>query len=142
MFEALRDLSSPRRKDATLSPGEDNQAESADQPEKRPSKSTLDLRLGGDSSAFVRLIHAMTRASRGTLLVQKYRAACAQARLALQELKDPNRELNESETRAIVRKVDDILGLTAASQDQGAWSLRRRPGSSSLTPEAEPANDR
>ena len=135
-------MDATRRTDATESSAEDNQAESADQPEKHPSKSTLDLRLGGDSSAFVRLIHALTRASRETLLVQKYRAACAQARLALQELKDPNRELNESETRAIVRKVDDILGLPAACQDQGAWSLQRRPGNSAPTPEAEPANDR
>jgi hypothetical protein len=66
--------------------------------------------LGGDSSAFVDLIHALARASRETLLVQKYRDACAQARLTLQELKDLNRALNESETRAIVRKVDQLLG--------------------------------
>ena len=50
-------------------------------------------------------------ASRETLQLQKYRDACAHLRAALHELKDPKRKLNESETRAIVLKVDDILGL-------------------------------
>jgi len=77
-------------------------------------RSALDLRLGGDSAAFVRLINALVRASRETMLVQKYRDACARARDTLREL-DPKRKLDESETRAIVRKVDEILGLAPAS---------------------------
>ena len=80
-------------------------------PQNRRPRSVLDLKLGGDSAAFVRLINALARASRETMLVQKYRDACARARNALQELKDPKRNLTESETRAIVLKVDNILGL-------------------------------
>ena len=72
---------------------------------------SLNKRLGGDCAAFARLINALARASRETMQLQKYREACAQARAALQELKDPNRKLTESETRAIVRKVDGFLGL-------------------------------
>jgi hypothetical protein len=79
-----------------------------------PKRSILDCRLGGDSAAFVRLINALVRASRETMLVQKYRDACARARAALREL-DPKRKLDESETRAIVRKVDEILGLASSS---------------------------
>jgi hypothetical protein len=72
---------------------------------------SLDKKLGGDSAAFARLLNALARASKETMLLQKYRQACAHARAALHELKDPKRKLNESETRAIVFKVDEILGL-------------------------------
>ena len=73
----------------------------------------LESKLGGDSAAFARLLNALSRASRETLQLQKYRDVCDRARAALQELKDPKRKLNESETRAIVLKVDDILGLSS-----------------------------
>jgi len=72
----------------------------------------LDDKLGGDCSSFARLLNALARASRETIHLQKYREACARARTALQDLKDPKRKLSESETRAIVMKVDDLLGLT------------------------------
>jgi hypothetical protein len=78
---------------------------------------SLDDKLGGDCAAFARLLNALSRASRETLQLQKYRDACSRARAALLELKDPKRKLNESETRAIVLKVDDILGLR--SDDPG-----------------------
>jgi hypothetical protein len=77
----------------------------------------LESKLGGDSAAFARLLNALSRASRETLQLQKYRDVCGRARAALQELKDPKRKLNESETRAIVLKVDDILGLGSADPD-------------------------
>jgi hypothetical protein len=77
----------------------------------------LESKLGGDSAAFARLLNALSRASRETLQLQKYRDVCDRARAALNELKDPKRKLNESETRAIVLKVDDILGL--GSDDPG-----------------------
>jgi len=83
IFEALRDLS----------PG------------------SLDKKLGGDSIAFARLLNALARASRETMLLQKYREACAQARAALQPLKDPNRKLSDNERHVIVHHVDQILGL-------------------------------
>jgi hypothetical protein len=71
----------------------------------------LDLRLGGDSTAFVRLINALARASRETMLVQKYRDACARARAVLRELKDPKRKLTEDERHHLILQVDEILGL-------------------------------
>ena len=52
------------------------------------------------------------------MLLQKYRTACAQARDALSELKNPKRKLNQNETRAIVRKVDEILGLGSSDYNE------------------------
>jgi hypothetical protein len=78
---------------------------------------SLNKRLGGDCAAFARLINALARASRETMQLQKYRETCARARAALEELKDPNRKLNESETRAIVRRVDEILGLGGRGEE-------------------------
>ncbi len=74
---------------------------------------SLNEKLGGDCAAFARLINALARASRETMLVQKYREACAQARAALSQLNDPNRKLTDEERRNIVRQVDEILGLAS-----------------------------
>src|SRR6266481_9582057 len=76
---------------------------------------SLDNKLGGDSAAFARLLNALSRASRETLQLQKYREACAKARAALQPLRDPKRKLTENENRSLVLMVDNILGLP--SQD-------------------------
>jgi len=76
---------------------------------------SLDNKLGGDSAAFARLLNALSRASRETLQLQKYREACARARAALQPLRDPKRKLTENENRSLVLMVDNILGLP--SQD-------------------------
>ena len=78
---------------------------------------SLDKKLGGDSAAFVRLLNALARTSRETMMLQKYREACAKARAALHELKDPKRKLSDSERRAIVRHVDDILGIRSDDDD-------------------------
>src|SRR5262249_24523481 len=83
IFEALRDLS----------PG------------------SLDKKLGGDSRAFTRLIHALARASRETLQLQKYQDACAKARADLATLRDPKRKLTESERQVILKHADDVLGF-------------------------------
>jgi len=90
IFEALRDLGSaspppsprPANGAAVPSPRREGQgegefnppADSASQLENRNSRirnprSQLDLKLGGDSAAFVRLINALARASRGLGLV-------------------------------------------------------------------------
>src|ERR1051326_2081093 len=53
---------------------------------------SLDDKLGGDSAAFARRLNALCRASRESLLLQKYREACAKARAALQALRDPKRK--------------------------------------------------
>jgi len=72
---------------------------------------TLDEKLGGNAAAFARLIHALARASRETLQLQKYRESCAKARAALQNLRDPKHKLTEDERRSLVLMVDDIMGL-------------------------------
>jgi hypothetical protein len=87
----------------------------------------LESKLGGDSAAFARLLNALSRASRETLQLQKYRDVCARARAALHELKDPKRKLNESETRAIVLKVDDILGLRSDDAEEETPPPSRPP---------------
>jgi hypothetical protein len=61
--------------------------------------------------AYTRLFSALPRITREALRYQKYRDACAQARAELKKVYDPERELSDSERRAIVRKVDQILGL-------------------------------
>jgi hypothetical protein len=76
---------------------------------------SLDDKLGGDSAAFARLLNALSRASRETLQLQKYREACAKARAALQNLRDPKRKLSDDERRSLVLMVDELLGLP--SQD-------------------------
>jgi hypothetical protein len=80
---------------------------------------SLNQKLGGDCAAFARLLNALARASRETMMLQKYREACAQARAALKGLKDPNRKLTDAERRAIVLEVDEILGLR--TQDDGDY---------------------
>ncbi|HWH69468.1 MAG TPA: phage protein Gp27 family protein [Candidatus Sulfotelmatobacter sp.] len=84
----------------------------------------LDEKLGGNSAAFARLLNALCRASKETLQLQKYREACAQARAQLQPLKDPNRKLTEEEHRAIVRKVDEILGLGSPDSEGPLYGPR------------------
>ncbi len=79
---------------------------------------SLNKKLGGDCAAFARLLNALARASKETMQLQKYRKACARARAQLRELKDPKRKLDESETRAIVRKVDEILGFGSPEDEE------------------------
>jgi hypothetical protein len=87
MFEALRDLSfplppNPEGPQNDLNPGAQLAAHtpSADPTERsrhgRP-RSKLDFRLGGDSSAFIRMIHALARTARETLHVQQRHAQCS-----------------------------------------------------------------
>jgi hypothetical protein len=72
---------------------------------------SLNEKLGGDVAAFARLLNALARASRETMLLQKYREVCAQARAALQPMKNAKRTLSDKERHAIVHHVDEILGL-------------------------------
>lgn len=75
---------------------------------------SLDEKLGGDAASFARLLNALARASRETMQLQKYRQACAEARAALEPMKDPKRKLSDDERHAIVQHVDEILGLDQA----------------------------
>jgi hypothetical protein len=60
---------------------------------------------------YVNIINSIARLSREALGFQKYREACALARTELAKLKDPNRDLSQEETLAIVDKLDRILGF-------------------------------
>ncbi|HSU54210.1 MAG TPA: hypothetical protein VLT36_09145 [Candidatus Dormibacteraeota bacterium] len=74
--------------------------------------STLSANLQDLSPAFLRLLAVLPRITREALRYQKYREACLQARAQLEPLRDPKRELDDDERRAIVRRVDKILGFT------------------------------
>ena len=159
IFEALRDLgmaTSPGRASVPASPisasplppstPDDGEPAAPNQKLKiKNQKSLLDFRLGGDSAAFVRLIHALARASRETVLVQKYRELCTAAHAALAPLNDPDRDLTEEETLAIVRRVDRILGFepsaslpdhlkNSVSKHAHAWSPASEHGLTSFSP--------
>ncbi len=101
-------------------------------------RSILDLALGGDSMAFVRLINALARASRETLLIQKYRDAIAQARAALKPLLDAKRKLTQSETRAIVMKVNELMGLVGEADESDHNSGPEAPANGSPDPNSPP----
>ncbi len=75
------------------------------------------LDLSNDPMAFARVMNSVARASRELMLLQKYQDANALARLKLQPLLDPERELTDSETKAIVSQVDKILGLSGPLPD-------------------------
>ncbi len=76
--------------------------------------------IADDPDKYTRIVNALSRLARETLALQKYHDVCAQARAALRELKDPKRKLTESETRAIVEQVDQILGLTSEPEPRPA----------------------
>ena len=99
---------------------------------------SLDDKLGGDSAAFARLLNALSRASRETLQLQKYREACAKARAALQNLRDPKRKLSDDERRSLVLMVDELLGLP--SQDDPSCTARESSEVGRVTPCAPPTD--
>jgi hypothetical protein len=122
------------------SDGEPAQIENQKSKIKNHRRSLLDVKLGGDSAAFVRLINALARASRETMLLQKYRTACAQARAALSELKDPKRKLTEAERRSIVLQVDDILGLGSPEDDEPEPGDQLPESSANPSPDSIPSS--
>jgi hypothetical protein len=60
---------------------------------------------------FLRIVQAIPRYAQMALNYQKFREACAQAQNEVQRLRDPNRELTDSERNAILDKLDRILGF-------------------------------
>jgi hypothetical protein len=99
---------------------------------------SLNQKLGGDCAAFARLLNALARASRETMVLQKYREACAQARAALQGLKDPKRKLTDAERRSIVLEVDEILGLHTQGDNE---DLAQNSGPESNNAPNEPRDE-
>ena len=74
---------------------------------------TIDFSVSVENKpeAYTRLFSALPRITREALRFQKYRDACLQAKAALQPMRDPKRKLTDEERQAIVRNVDEILGL-------------------------------
>jgi hypothetical protein len=60
---------------------------------------------------YVNIINSIARLGHEALTFQKYSEVCARAREEICKLKDPNRKLSDAETRAIVDRVDRILGF-------------------------------
>ena len=96
---------------------------------------TLDFSLSvrKNPEAYTRLFSVLPRITREALRYQKYRDACAQARAEVKKLYDVNRKLTDSERLAIVRHVDDILGIHPLPPDPKTEPLTK------LAPEPETA---
>jgi len=75
-------------------------------------------KMAEDPDKYTRLLNSLSRLARETLALQKHRDANTRLRAALLERKDPKRKLSESERRAIVLQVDDILGLGSPEDDE------------------------
>jgi hypothetical protein len=70
-------------------------------------------RLQDDPANYTRLLNALARLSREGMCIRKFIDTVAEARAALAPMKDPKRELSDEDRRAIVRHVDEVLGLAS-----------------------------
>jgi hypothetical protein len=96
--------------------------------------------VADDPDKYTRIVNSLSRLARETLALQKYQDACARAKAALQPMLDPKRELTESETRAIVRSVDRVLGLASEDDDEEP-DAERSPGAPHQHPTTGPSPD-
>src|SRR5438874_818178 len=94
--------------------------------------------LGGDIHNFARLVHALARASRETINLQKHREAGAKA--AATDLKnlDPNRDLSDTEYALLVNKMDQVFKV-ARPKPQSTSAAERLPDSPHLSSSPPPA---
>lgn|SRR3990167_1907362 len=67
--------------------------------------------LQTDPENYARIVGALAKISKEALNFEKYRAAVVNAKEELQKLRDPKQTLGDDERKAIVEKVDEILGL-------------------------------
>ena len=81
-------------------------------------------KLDDDPANYTRLLNSLSRLTREALCLRKYGDACAAARAQLQPQpqRDLKRKLTDDERRAIVRQVDEILGLASPETDTEASS--------------------
>lgn len=68
-------------------------------------------RLKEDPENYSRIIGALSKISKQALDFRKYKDACEKAQVELQKLRNPKEALSDEERRAIVDKVDEILGV-------------------------------
>ncbi len=86
----------------------------------------LGQNLADEPEKYTRIINALSRLAREALALQKYQDACAEARRAMEPMKDPHRKLTDDERRAIVAKVDDILGIKPIYQLVKEYENRKK----------------
>ena len=64
-----------------------------------------------DPDKYFKVLQAIPRFAQMALNFQKFREECAQAKSELAQLRDPHRQLTDSERNAILDKLDRILGF-------------------------------
>ena len=74
--------------------------------------------LKDDPANHTRMLNALSRLSREALAFKKYGDLCAKATVGELKKVDYNRKLTEKERRAIVRQVDELLGLRSLDDDE------------------------
>jgi Protein of unknown function (DUF3486) len=67
--------------------------------------------LAEQPEEFANLVNSLAKLSKSALDYEKYRDAVVSAKTELQKLRDPKQELTDADRKAIVEKVDEILGL-------------------------------
>ena len=67
--------------------------------------------LAEQPAEFSNLVNSLAKLSKSALDYEKYRDAVVKAKVELQKLRDPKSELSEADRKAVVDKVDEILGL-------------------------------
>jgi tetratricopeptide (TPR) repeat protein len=60
---------------------------------------------------YAAIVNSLAKLSKGALDLRKYQDAVASAQKEIQKLKDPKADLSDDDRKAIVDKVDEILGL-------------------------------
>ncbi len=71
--------------------------------------SPLKEKLGGDPQGFARLVHALARACREMLNLQKHREAAAKATATGLKKLDPQREFTDREEEILTQRMDDFF---------------------------------
>ena len=66
-------------------------------------------KLGGDPHQFARLVHALSRACRETLNLQKHREASTKAAASQLKNLNPDRDLSDNEYALLVNKMDQVF---------------------------------
>lgn len=67
--------------------------------------------LDEEPENYAAIVNSLAKLSKGALELQKYQDAVVSAQKEIQKLRDPKQDLSESDRKAIVDKVDEILGL-------------------------------
>lgn len=68
-------------------------------------------KMADDPENFSKVVSALARISKEALGFEKYRDAVVNAKVEIQKLRDPKSSLGDDERKAIIDKVDEILGL-------------------------------